>query len=162
MPDGDPIFWPLVLQLILILLNAIFALTEIAVISMNDNKLAKLAAAGDKRAVRLVKLTEQPARFLSTIQVGITFAGFLGSAFAADNFSDRLVAVLVNLGVRIPVRTLDTIAVILITLILSYFTLVLGELVPKRIAMRKAEPIALAMSGFVSLTAKLLLPLSGC
>jgi putative hemolysin len=158
LPDGDPIFWPLVLQLILILLNAIFALTEIAVISMNDNKLAKLAAAGDKRAVRLVKLTEQPARFLSTIQVGITFAGFLGSAFAADNFSDRLVAVLVNLGVRIPVRTLDTIAVILITLILSYFTLVLGELVPKRIAMRKAEPIALAMSGFVSLTAKTFAP----
>ena len=82
----------------------------------------------------------------------------MGSAFAADNFSDRLVAVLVNLGVRIPVRTLDTIAVILITLILSYFTLVLGELVPKRIAMRKAEPIALAMSGFVSLTAKTFAP----
>lgn len=158
MPDGDPILWPLLLQGVLILFNAIFALTEIAVISMNDNKLAKMAAVGDKRAVRLVTLTEQPARFLSTIQVGITFAGFLGSAFAADNFSDKLVALFIRLGVKMPIRTLDTIAVIIITLILSYFTLVLGELVPKRIAMRKAEQIGLAMSGFVYFTAKIFAP----
>ncbi|HZK24383.1 MAG TPA: hemolysin family protein [Oscillospiraceae bacterium] len=158
MPDGDSIFWPLILQGILILFNALFALTEIAVISMNDNKMAKLAAVGDKRAVRLVQLTDQPARFLSTIQVGITFAGFLGSAFAADNFSDKLVAILVNVGVNIPIATLDTIAVILITLFLSYFTLVLGELVPKRIAMRKSEQIALGMSGFLYFTAQIFAP----
>ncbi len=76
----------LLLQAVLIFLNAIFACAEIAVISMNDNKMAKMAAAGDKRALRLVQLTSQPARFLATIQVAITLSGFLGSAFAADNF----------------------------------------------------------------------------
>ena len=81
----------LLLQVILIALNAVFACAEIAVISMNDSKLAKLAAQGDKRAVRLARLTSQPARFLATIQVAITLSGFLGSAFAAENFSDTLV-----------------------------------------------------------------------
>ncbi len=149
MPEEYSIFWPLILQFILIIINAVFACAEIAVISMNDNKLAKLTAMGDKRAVKLSKLTEQPARFLSTIQVGITLAGFLASAFAADNFSDILVNKLVNLGVTIPPATLDTFSVIIITLILSYFTLVFGELVPKRAAMRNAEKLALAMSGLV-------------
>ncbi len=116
---------------------------------MNDNKLAKLAAAQDKRAVKLAQLTEQPARFLSTIQVGITLAGFLASAFAADNFSDKLADWFVHIGVKIPHATLDTISVVLITLILSYFTLVLGELVPKRVAMRYSEKLALAMSGLI-------------
>lgn len=159
MLDGDPIIWLLLLQLILIIVNAIFACAEIAVISMNDNKLAKLAAAGDRRAVRLSKLTDQPARFLATIQVGITFAGFLGSAFAADNFSDKLVTWFVSIGITIPTSTLDTIAVILITLILSYFTLVLGELVPKRVAMRKAEELALGMSGLVFIISKVFAPI---
>jgi putative hemolysin len=153
------LFWQLFLQFILILLNAVFACAEIAVISMNDAKLAKLTAAGDKRAVKLSALTGQPARFLATIQVGITFAGFLGSAFAADNFSDRLVNWLLKLGVGIPEKTLDTISVILITLILSYFTLVLGELVPKRIAMKNAEKLALAISGLVYFISKVFAPL---
>jgi putative hemolysin len=148
--DGDSIFWPLVLQLCLIIINAVFACAEIAVISINDNKLAKLTATGDKRAIRLTKLTEQPARFLATIQVGITLAGFLASAFAANNFSDRLANRLVGWGVKIPMATLDTISVIAITLILSYFTLVLGELVPKRVAMRHSEKLALALSGLVN------------
>lgn len=147
--SGENIFWPLVLQLILIIINAIFASAEIAVISMNDNKLAKMASLGDKRAIRLAKLTEQPARFLSTIQVGITLAGFLASAFAADNFSDLLVDWLISLGVSIAPATLDTLVVIVITLILSYFTLVFGELVPKRVAMRKAEELALFISGLI-------------
>jgi len=116
---------------------------------MNDNKLAKMASLGDKRAIRLAKLTEQPARFLSTIQVGITLAGFLASAFAADNFSDLLVDWLISLGVSIAPATLDTLVVIVITLILSYFTLVFGELVPKRVAMRKAEELALFISGLI-------------
>jgi len=157
--DGSSIVWQLLLQLILILVNAVFACAEIAVISMNDNKLAKLAAAGDKRAIKLTKLVEQPSRFLATIQVGITFAGFLASAFAADNFSDKLVGWLIRIGVPIPTPTLDTVAVILITLILSYFTLILGELVPKRIAMRKAEPLALAMSRLIYFISKIFAPL---
>ena len=81
----------IILQVVLIALNAVFACAEIAVISMNDAKLAKLAADGDKRAMKLAVLTNQPARFLATIQVAITLSGFLGSAFAAENFSDVLV-----------------------------------------------------------------------
>jgi putative hemolysin len=149
----------LLLQILLISLNAVFACAEIAVISMNDNKMAKMAAAGDRRAIRLARLTSQPARFLATIQVAITLSGFLGSAFAADNFSDRLVAWLLRIGVAIPEKTLDTLAVVLITVILSFFTLVFGELVPKRVAMRKAEKLALSMSAFIDLIARLFAPI---
>ncbi|WP_226391577.1 hemolysin family protein [Ructibacterium gallinarum] len=147
------------LQVILIFLNAVFACAEIAVISMNDAKLAKLAEAGDKRAVRLARLTSQPARFLATIQVAITLSGFLGSAFAAENFSGLLVDWLVSLGVGINPAMLDTAAVIVITVILSYFTLIFGELVPKRLAMRKAEPLALGMSALISGIAALFSPI---
>ena len=149
----------ILLQIILIALNAFFACAEISIISINDNKLAKLASGGDKRAERLMKLTNQPARFLATIQVAITLSGFLGSAFAADNFSDGLVSWLINLGVPIPQKTLDTIAVIFITIVLSYFTLIFGELVPKRVGMRKAEALALAMSAPISAIARLFSPI---
>ncbi len=149
----------LLLQAALIGLNAVFACAEIAVISINDAKLAQLAAAGDQRAVRLARLTSQPARFLATIQVAITLSGFLGSAFAAENFSDGLVNWLIGLGVAVPAATLDAIAVVIITLILSYFTLIFGELVPKRVAMRKAEPLALGISGLISAIAQLFAPI---
>lgn len=149
----------IVLQIILILLNAVFACAEIAIISMNDNKLASMAANGDKRAIRLARLTSQPARFLATIQVAITLSGFLGSAFAADNFSDALVNWLVSIGVTLPAATLDTIAVILITILLSYFTLVFGELVPKRIAMKRAESLALALSALITFISHLFAPI---
>ena len=137
-------------QIILIVLNAIFASAEIAVLAMNETKLARMAEQGNNRAKRLVRLTQEPARFLATIQVAITLSGFLGSAFAADNFSEPLVSWVVEMGVNIPRSTLDTIAVILITLILSYFTLVFGELVPKRIAMKKSEELAMGISGLVA------------
>lgn len=156
---SDPLLWQLLLQLCLILMNAVFACAEIAIITMNDNKLAKLTAAGDKRAIKLTNLTKSPAHFLATIQVGITLAGFLGSAFAADNFSHKIVNWLVDIGVRISASTLNTISLIVITLILSFFTLVFGELVPKRIAMRHAEKIALAISGFVHFISKIFAPL---
>ena len=155
---NDSIIWQLVLQVILIALNAVFACAEIAVISFNDNKLAKMAAEGDKRAVRLARLTSQPARFLATIQVAITLSGFLGSAFAADNFSDLLTTWLISLNISIPEKTLDAIAVVVITIILSYFTLIFGELVPKRIAMKKAEGLALGMSALVTFISKLFAP----
>ena len=151
----------ILLQILLIMLNAVFACAEIAIISINDNKLAKMATDGDKRALRLVHLTDKPARFLATIQVAITLSGFLGSAFAAENFSEDLVNWLVSLGVTIPVDVLDSFAVVFITIVLSYFTLVFGELVPKQVAMRKAEPIALALSGLISGIAKVFAPLVG-
>lgn len=149
----------ILLQIALIALNAIFACAEIAVISMNDTKLAKMAAEGDKRAIKLARLTSQPARFLATIQVAITLSGFLGSAFAAENFSGILVDWVVSLGVKIPVDVLDSIAVVLITIILSYFTLVFGELVPKQVAMRKAETLALGLSGLIYGISKIFAPL---
>ncbi len=151
--------WQILLQVCLIGLNAIFACAEIAVLSMNETKLEKLAEAGNKKAGRLRRLMAQPARFLATIQVAITLSGFLGSAFAADNFSELLVNWLVSLGVKIPARTLDTISVILITIILSYFTLVFGELVPKRLAMKKTEQLALGMSGMINVISKIFAPL---
>lgn len=138
------------IQVFLIALNAIFASAEIALLSMNDAKLSKLSAQGDKRATRLSRLIAEPARFLATIQVAITLSGFLGSAFAADNFSDGLVEWLIGLGIGIPRSTLDTVAVIFITIVLSYFTLIFGELVPKRVAQRKSEQLALGVSGVIS------------
>lgn len=147
---GNSIIFMILLQVVLIALNAIFACAEIAIISMNDNKLNKMAAEGNKKAKRLVKLTEEPARFLSTIQIAITLSGFLGSAFAAENFSDVLVEGLIGLGVPVPADVLESAAVVVITLILSYFTLVFGELLPKQVAMRKAEPLALGLSGLIS------------
>ena len=155
----DNILLMILLQLFLIALNAIFACAEIAVISFNDNKLAKMAAEGDRRAMRLARMTSQPARFLATIQVAITLSGFLGSAFAAENFSDPIVQGLIAAGVSIPESTLNTIVVLLITVILSYFTLVFGELVPKRVAMRKTEKLALGLSGLISAISRFCGPL---
>ncbi len=145
----DSIGLLLLLQVILIGLNAIFACAEIAVLSINETKLQRMAEQGDKKAGRLFRLTAEPAKFLATIQVAITLSGFLGSAFAADHFSGPLVDWILSRGINIPYATLDAIAVIVITLILSYFTLIFGELVPKRIAMQKAEPIAFAFIGIL-------------
>ncbi len=155
----DSIWLLLLLQIFLIALNAIFASAEIAVLSISEAKLERMANDGNGKAKRLFKLTREPARFLATIQVAITLSGFLGSAFAADNFSEPLVDWVIRLGVNIPRATLDTIAVVLITLILSYFTLVFGELVPKRLAMKKSEKVALGISGLVSGIATLFRPI---
>jgi len=157
-PDPDPWLWQLLLQLFLIVLNAVFACAEIAVISINDTKLERLSETGNKKAKRLMSLTSQPAKFLATTQIGITLAGFLGSAFAADNFAHKLTNWFVGMGASVSVSVLNTVSVISITLILSYVTLVLGELVPKRIAMKKAEAIGLAMSGVVYVLSKMLKP----
>lgn len=150
---------PLILQVILICLNATFASAEIAVISMNETKLKKMAEEGDKRACRLSALTEQPARFLSTIQVAITLAGQLGSAFAAESFSGPLADWVIRMGLDVPEGVVKTAALVVITLILAYFSLVFGELVPKRIAMKKAEQLSLLLSGLLYSTAKVFAPL---
>lgn len=150
---------PVILQVVLIFLNAIFASAEIAVISMNENKLRKMAEDGDKRAMKLSSLIEQPARFLATIQVAITLAGLLGSAFAAENFATPLVKVLVGAGITIPQSMLKSISVFLITIVLAYFNLVFGELVPKRIAMKKSESMALGMSGMLYSVSKIFSPI---
>ena len=138
-----------ILQIVLIFLNAVFASAEIAVISTNEAKLEKLSEEGDKKAKRLLSLTKNPSKFLSTIQVAITLAGLLGSAYAADNFAEPLVKWLVGLGIGISESTLNSICVCVITLSLSYFSIVFGELVPKRLAMKNAEKMALGMSGIL-------------
>lgn len=149
----------ILLLVVLIFLNATFASAEIAVISMNETKLKKLADEGNSKARKLSYLTEQPARFLATIQVAITMAGFLQSATAADNFSGRLVDFLVGTGIGIPVGVIKPVCLFLITLILAYFNLVFGELVPKRVAMKKSESMALGMAGMLYYVAKIFKPL---
>ena len=159
--SSDPIWGQLLLQLALIAVNAFFAATEIAVISLNENKIRHQAEEGDIKAKQLLRLVHAPSGFLSTIQVGITLAGFLGSAFAAGNFASRLVNWLVD-GLHVtflPRDTLNTLSVILITLILSYFTLVLGELTPKRIAMQKPEKVARLTCGVISFLARFTKPI---
>ena len=141
----QPPLWPqILLQVILIALNAYFAATEIAVISLNEAVLRRQAEDGDKKAALLLKITEQPTGFLSTIQIGITLAGFLGAAFGADNLAGRLSQWLIA-EYHLTAAAADavhTLSVILITLIISYFTLIFGELVPKRIAMKKSDAVA--------------------
>lgn len=150
----------ILLQVILIFCNAFFAATEIAVISLNEKKVKARAEDGDKKAKLMLRMIEFPTRFLSTIQVGITLAGFLGSAFAADNFAERLatfVATKFEIS-SVHIETINTVSVVIITLILSVFTLVLGELVPKRIAMRHKEKLAEMVCPIISVIAVVLKP----
>ena len=143
---------------VLILLNAFFAGSEIALISLNDNKVKMMADAGDKKSKMVHQLISQPSRFLATIQIGITLAGFMASAFAADSFASRLSGFLYEIGVPVALDLLNTISVIVITLLLSYFTLVFGELVPKQIAMTKPEPIANIAVGPLTFLSKITAP----
>mgnify|MGYP001119777719 CR=1 FL=1 len=158
--SDDPFLPKLLLLVILILINAFFAAAEIAVISLSETKLRHQAEEGDKKAQRLLKLTQAPDHFLSAIQIAITLAGFLSSAFAADSFSDPLVTWLVEeKGVTaLDPHALNNLMVVLITLVLSYFSLVLGELVPKRIAMKKTEGVARFTAGAVSAVAAVFRP----
>lgn len=133
---------------ILILINAFFAATEIAFISINDAKIEKQAKEGNKKAKQIKKMLREPSKFLATIQIGITLAGFLSSAFAADAFADDLAPMLQNL-MPLGLAAWRNISIILITIILSYFSLIFGELVPKRLAMRNSEKIAFGTIGIV-------------
>ena len=136
MPEGDPL-GSLILTVLLIGVNACFAMSEIAVISFNDVKLKRLAEEGDKKAKILCDLTDEESRFLSTIQVGVTLAGFFSSAIAADNLTEYVVYWMRNSG--LPTATLRALSIVIITLLLSFVTLIFGELVPKRIAMNNPE-----------------------
>ena len=126
---------------ILIALNAFFAATEIAFISLNDAKIEKQAKQGEKKAKQINEMLKEPSKFLATIQIGITLAGFLSSAFASEAFADKLAPIMQQM-IPIGLGVWKSISIILITIILSYFTLVFGELVPKRIAMKNAEKVA--------------------
>ena len=137
----------LVLQVVPIASNAFFAMSEFAVVSVNTQKMKRLAEGGSKPAARLLVITEAPSDFLATIQVGVTLSGFLASAAAADSFADPLVSALSF--IPIPASTLRGVTVFLITIILSYFMLIFGELAPKRIAMKNPDGVALKVVGVI-------------
>lgn len=151
--------WLVLLQIFLIALNAIFAGTEIAVISVNETKLEKEVEHGNKRAKWLLKMTQNSSGFLATIQVAITLSGFLGAAFASDSFAAVLSGALKRIGIDLSDSVLNTISVVLVTLVISYFSIVFGEMVPKRIAMKNAERFSLTMAGPITVIAKLFAPL---
>ena len=138
----------IIVLIILIALNAFFAAAEMAFVSLNDAKIEKEAKSGNKKAKQIHKMMKEPSKFLATIQIGITLAGFLSSAFASESFADDLAPVLNNL-IPLGISTWNTISIILITIILSYFTLIFGELVPKRLAMKNSEKIAYVSVGSI-------------
>ena len=142
MDDPGSIIFQIVLLFVLILVNAFFAMSEIAIISLNDNMVEKMAEEGNKKAKQIMKLTENPSNFLSTIQIGVTLAGFLTSASASTTFADMLTDAVMAKFPAAPVGIINGVSVVLITVIMSYFSLVLGELAPKRMAMQKPEQIA--------------------
>lgn len=159
MEDGSLLFLQLLFLFFLILLNAFFASSEVALISLKPAVIRRLGQEGGARGRRLVRLTENSGRFLATVQVGVTFAGFMASAFAAESFSDPVTDLLCDSGVTfLPRGTLDGIIVVLITLILSYLSLVFGELVPKQLGLRYAEQVALYAAGPIDFTAKVTAP----
>ena len=142
-------FSQLLILVILILLNAFFAASEIAFITLNDAKIDIQAKEGNKKAKQIQKMLKTPSKFLATIQIGITLAGFLSSAFASDTFAEKLAPMLYQLMPFINLGVWKSISIILITIILSFFTLVFGELVPKRLAMKNYEKIAFGAIGVI-------------
>ncbi len=139
----------LVVLVILIFINAFFAASEIAFISLNDAKIEKQAKEGNKKAKQIEGMLKSPSKFLATIQIGITLAGFLSSAFASDAFAARLAPILYNLMPFFSLTVWNNISIVLITIILSFFTLVFGELVPKRLAMKHYEKISFGSIGII-------------
>jgi len=155
---GKDMLSQILVLVILILLNAYFAASEIAYISLNDAKISKQAKEGNKKAKQIKRMLDNPSGFLATIQIGITLAGFLSSAFASDLFASKLAPILNNLIPNISLAVWQNISIIIITIILSYFTLIFGELVPKRLAMKHYEKVAYKTIGVINAINKITLP----
>ena len=144
--------------IVLIFLNAFFAATEIAFVSLNDVKIEKQAKEGNKKAKRIKEMLINPSKFLAIIQIGITLAGFLSSAFASETFASKLAPILNNLIPQISLQVWNNISIVIITIILSYFTLIFGELVPKRLAMKNYEKIAFGSIGTIRIISIIMAP----
>lgn len=161
--DTDPgsIIVQIVILFALILVNAFFAMSEMAIVTLNDNKIDKMAEQGNKKAKQIKKLTENTSSFLSTIQVGVTLAGFLTSATAAQSFAGMLTDAISKTQVVnvIPMGVISGFSTVVITLIMSYFSLVLGELVPKKVAMSKPEKMAFMAAPILVFVAKVTNPI---
>ncbi len=160
MDDPGSLIFNIVLLFVLILVNAFFAMSEIAIISLNDNLIDKQAEEGNKKAQKVKKLTENPSNFLSTIQIGVTLAGFLTSASASTTFAAMLTDAILSISPSMAKFSdlIDGASVVIITLIMSYFSLVLGELAPKRIGMQKPEKIAFKVVGILLVVKKVCAP----
>lgn len=158
MNNNGSFLFQLVFILLLIFLNAFFAAAEISIISLNKNKMNNLAEKGNKKASLLVKLVDEPSKFFATIQVGITLAGFFASATATASISKNLGKLLKKVDIKFISDASNQIAIIIVTIILAYITLVLGELVPKRIAVQKSEKIAMTTIRPIMLLYKITLP----
>lgn len=154
MDSGPEVYFQIIILIVLTLVNAFFAASEMAIVSMDKKKLSLLSEQGDKRAKKVVNLLQEPSRFLSTIQVGITFAGFFTSASAAVGLSKNFGDLLDSLGVPFPQKT----SFIAITVILAFISLVFGELVPKRIALQNSEKFALFSVGVINILYKFMKP----
>ena len=141
----DGLVFKIILLLVLILINAFFAMSEIAIISLNDTKIEHMAEEGHKKAKLVLKLTSNSTRFLSTIQIGVTLAGFLSSASASTAFAAMLTQAIKGLIPKVSESLISGVSVVVITLITSYFSLVLGELAPKKIGMQASEKVAFAV-----------------
>ena len=139
----------IIVLVLLVGLNAFFAASEMAFVSLNDTKISVKAKEGDKKYKKIERMLKSPSKFLATIQIGITLAGFLSSAFASEAFASELAPVLFRLVPAISLQSWNKIAIIIITMILSYFTLIFGELVPKRVAMKYSEKLAFASIGVI-------------
>lgn len=157
--EGTNLLLSILLLILLIFLNAFFASSEIAIITLNDSKIRKMAEDGDKRAAKVLKLTKNSSRFLSTIQIGVTLSGFLASASASQSFAEMLADALTFLPFSR--STVMGVSTVIITILLSYFSLVLGELVPKKIAMQKAEALSFRVAGVLNGLAAVLRPFIG-
>lgn len=150
-------FAALLITLLLTMINAFFAMSEIAIITLNDTKIKRLAETGDKQAKKIVKLTSNSSGFLATIQVGVTLAGFLSSAFTADSFTHRFSGLLTRLT-SLPEGAARPLSTVLITVVLSYFTLIFGELVPKKIGIQRAETVSYKVIGILLFAGKVFKP----
>ncbi len=159
MDDPGSLIFKIVLLFVLILVNAFFAMSELAIITLNDNKIEKMAEEGNKKAKKIVKLTENSSKFLSTIQIGVTLAGFLTSASASTTFANMLTQKVTQTFPALPAGIVGGVSVVIITIIMSYFSLVLGELVPKKIAMQAAEKISFKIVGVLLFLSKVFSPL---
>ena len=148
-----------ILLFVLIFINGFFSCAESAVLQMGEGKIRKLAEDGSINAKHLLKLVEEPSRFLSTIQVAITLAGFLSSAFAAESFAGYLDKLLVKLPIPNTESMMHPLSIVLITLILSYISIVFGELVPKRLAQVYKEPIALFIAPVLRIVSIISMPI---
>ena len=141
----------IVLLVFLIFLNSVFAGAEMAVLSMNEAKMKELAEEGDHRAQILIKLTEQPAHFMTAIRVTVTTAGFLQSAFAAEYFAQPMTAALIKAGADVPQNILKIVCMIIVTILLSYVSILFGELVPRRLGMKNPDELSLRLAGLLKI-----------